>query len=156
MVTGTFCIVNIYASILFDKFRKMINQKISKLNDAYMVEVANGKIERTIEILTNCLLTLNNDVFPIDLMPMTIGSFDVIIGMDWLSTHRAEILCYEKVVVLSLPKNEALVIYGDKAGKNLRIITCMKARKHFKKICYTFLAHGMNTQEKGKEIEDIL
>ncbi|GKC43958.1 putative reverse transcriptase domain-containing protein [Tanacetum coccineum] len=43
-------------------------------------------------------LTLLNQPFEIDLMPIKLGSFDVVIGMDWLSKYRAKILCDEKVV----------------------------------------------------------
>lgn len=45
--------------------------------------MANGESGSTQEILENCLLTLNKDTFHVDLMLMTIGSFDFIIGMDW-------------------------------------------------------------------------
>ena len=59
-------------------------------------------------------------------MPVTISSFDVIIGMDWLSPHHAVILCYEKVVCLNMKNNETLFIYGDKPDMNLQIISCIK------------------------------
>ena len=43
-------------------------------------------------------------------MSVSIRSFDVIIGMDWLSPHHAEIMCHEKAVRLHLPDHEPLVI----------------------------------------------
>ncbi|GJZ01153.1 putative reverse transcriptase domain-containing protein [Tanacetum coccineum] len=43
-------------------------------------------------------LTLLNQPFEIDLMPIKLGSFDVVIGMDWLSKYHARIICDEKVV----------------------------------------------------------
>lgn len=52
--------------------------------------MANGQTGSTHEILENCLLTLRNHTFHINLMPMTIGSFDVIMGMDWLSPHQTK------------------------------------------------------------------
>lgn len=165
VVTGTFLINNLYASVLFDSgadrsfishtFRNMITHRSYKLNEAYTIEVANGQIESTLEILTNCLLTLNNHAFHVNLIPMTIGSFDVIIGMDWLSLHRAEILCFEKAIRLPLPNEVALVIYGDKSGKELRIVSCIKARKYLQKRYGAFLAHVVDTKKKGKEIKDI-
>ncbi|GKA55267.1 putative reverse transcriptase domain-containing protein [Tanacetum coccineum] len=42
-------------------------------------------------------LELGNSLFPIDLIPLGHGSFDVIVEMDWLSKHKAEIMCHEKV-----------------------------------------------------------
>ena len=88
-------------------------------------------------------------------MPMPIGSFDVIIGMDWLSSHRAEILCHEKAIRLPLPNGEALIIYGDKSGKNLKVISCTKTQKYLHKKCSAFLAHIVDKRRKIKEIKDI-
>ena len=76
--------------------------------------MANGKAECTNGIYIGCTLTLDNYSFKIDLMRVTIKNFDVIIGMDWLGSHHADILCYERAVYLNLPNGEAFVIYGDK------------------------------------------
>ena len=165
VVTGTFLINNIHATILFDtgadrsfvnhKFRSLLSQQSSKLKEPYEVELANGHIRITREILENCVLTLNNHSFHINLMPITLGSFDVIIGMDWLASHRAHILCYEKVVRIPLPNNEALIIYGDKSSKDFNVISCIKAQKYLHKKYYAFLAHVINTKDEVKEIKDI-
>nr|GEV30368.1 putative reverse transcriptase domain-containing protein [Tanacetum cinerariifolium] len=58
--------------------------------------------------------------FDIDLMPVELGSFDVIIGMDWLVKYHALIVCDEKVVRIHYG-NEVLVIRGDDCdgGKDL-------------------------------------
>lgn len=67
--------------------------------------MANGRTENTKEIYLNCTLTVNNHIFQINHMPMTIGSFHVIVGMDCLDLHRAKIMCYEKAVWLNPPNN---------------------------------------------------
>ncbi|GJW44410.1 putative reverse transcriptase domain-containing protein [Tanacetum coccineum] len=43
-------------------------------------------------------LELVESIFPIDLIPLGQGSFDVIVGMDWLSNQKAVIVCHEKIV----------------------------------------------------------
>lgn len=75
--------------------------------------------DSTQEIIEKYILTLNHHTFHVNLMTMTIDSFDIIIGMDWLSIHWVEILCYEKVIWCSLPNEESLTIYGDKPSKIL-------------------------------------
>ncbi|GKG45899.1 reverse transcriptase domain-containing protein, partial [Tanacetum coccineum] len=45
-------------------------------------------------------------------MPVELGSFDVIIGMDWLSKYHAVIDCAEKIVHIPWG-NETLLIFGD-------------------------------------------
>ena len=70
--------------------------------------MVNGKIEGSKEIYLNCTLTLNDHTFPINLVPITIGSFVIIVGMEWLDPHHADIIFYEKVVPLNLPNSEPL------------------------------------------------
>ncbi|GKA62619.1 putative reverse transcriptase domain-containing protein, partial [Tanacetum coccineum] len=59
-------------------------------------------------------LTLLNQPFNIDLIPIKLGSFDVIIGMDWLSKYHARIICDEKVD--HIPINGETLIIRDKGG----------------------------------------
>ncbi|GKB61786.1 putative reverse transcriptase domain-containing protein [Tanacetum coccineum] len=47
-------------------------------------------------------LTLLNQPFKIDLMPIKLDSFDVVIGMDWLSKYHARIICDEKVIYIPI------------------------------------------------------
>nr|GEU45910.1 putative reverse transcriptase domain-containing protein [Tanacetum cinerariifolium] len=55
------------------------------------------------------------------------GSFDVIVGMDWLSYHRAVIDCYEKIVRVPLPYGEILKVQGERPEKDPRSLACIKA-----------------------------
>ena len=114
--------------------------------------MANRKSESTNDIYIGCTLTLNNISFPIDLMPVSIKSFDVIIGMDWLCPKHADILCYERVICLKLPTNETLIIYGHKPRTNLHIISCINAQKYLHKEYCAFLAHVV---DKKQEVNDI-
>ncbi|GJR73405.1 putative reverse transcriptase domain-containing protein [Tanacetum coccineum] len=62
-----------------------------------------------------------------DLLPTRLGSFDVIIGMDWLAYHRALIDCYEKIVRIPLPNGKILEVQGERPEKDLRSLACIKA-----------------------------
>nr|GFB31617.1 hypothetical protein [Tanacetum cinerariifolium] len=138
VVIGTFLLNNHYATALFDsgadrsfvstKFSTLINIKIVKIDTSYEVELVDGKIVSTNNVLKGCTLNLLNHSFSIDLMVIELGSFDEIIGMDWLSKNDAAILCGEKKVRIPL-KNKALIIEGDRNQSRLKIISCIKARK---------------------------
>ncbi|GJT47089.1 putative reverse transcriptase domain-containing protein [Tanacetum coccineum] len=69
-------------------------------------------------------------------MPIGLGSFDVIIGMDWLANHHAEIVCDEKIIRIPYG-GEVLIVQGDGSGKEkkskLSIISCTKTQKYIKK-----------------------
>nr|GEV40352.1 putative reverse transcriptase domain-containing protein [Tanacetum cinerariifolium] len=119
VVTGTFLLNDHYASVLFDsgaersfvsiEFTHFINISPVTLNTSYDVELAYGKIVNTNIVLRGCTLALFSHMFKIDLLQTRLGSFDVIVGMDWLSYHRAVIVCYEKIVRIPLPNGLPLV-----------------------------------------------
>lgn len=140
MVTGTYLINNLYENVLFDfgvdrsyitpEFWKLLNHLSRKLREPYIVQMANGEIGSTQEELENYTIELSNHTFLFNPMSITIRIYDIIVGMDLLSFHHAEILCFEKTICLSFPNGESLTIHEDKPSKNLRIISCMKAMKY--------------------------
>ncbi|GJW88068.1 hypothetical protein Tco_0163408 [Tanacetum coccineum] len=94
VVTGTFSLNDHFATVLFDfevdfsfistKFAPLLNVKPSIVSLGYIIEVANGH-----------------------------GSFDVIVGMDWLSKNKAEMVCHEKVVRIPLESGKILRVQGE-------------------------------------------
>ncbi|GJT86654.1 putative reverse transcriptase domain-containing protein [Tanacetum coccineum] len=126
-----------YACILFDSgaeksfvssaFTPFIDIAPTALNTNYEIELADGKVVSTNTILCSCTLVLLNHVFKIDLLPTQLGSFDVIIGMDWLAYYRALIDCYEKIVRIPLPNGEILEVQGERPEKDLGSLACIKA-----------------------------
>ncbi|GJX18879.1 putative reverse transcriptase domain-containing protein [Tanacetum coccineum] len=137
VVTGTFLLNDHYACILFDfgtencfvssVFTPFIDIAPAALNTSYEVELADGKVVSTNTILRSCTLVLFNHVFKIDLLPTRLGSFDVIIGMDWLAYHRAVIDYYEKIARIPLPNGEILEVQGERPEKDPGSLACIKA-----------------------------
>ncbi|GKE89825.1 hypothetical protein Tco_1567300 [Tanacetum coccineum] len=95
-------------------------------------------------------------------MPVKLGSFDVIIGMDWLSKYHAVIVCDEKLVRVPFG-NEILTFHGDGSNNGhesrLNIISCTKTQKYLLKGCPIVLAHvtTKKAEDKSKEkrLEDV-
>ncbi|GKE40547.1 putative reverse transcriptase domain-containing protein [Tanacetum coccineum] len=165
VVTGTFLLNNRYATALFDsganksfvstKFSTLIDIKPVELGTSYEVKLADEKVVSTNNVLMGCTLNLLNRSFPIDLMVIELGSFDIIIGMDWLSRYDAAILCGEKKVRIPL-EGKTLVIEGNKNNSRLKIVSCIKARKYIEKGCVLFLAQVTEQELKEKRLEDVL
>ncbi|GJY98015.1 putative reverse transcriptase domain-containing protein, partial [Tanacetum coccineum] len=105
-------------------------------------------------VLKGYTLNLVNHVFEIDLMPIELGTFDVIIGMDWLVKHDAVIVCGEKVVRIPCG-NKMLIVESDKGVSQLKVISCIKARKYVERGCHLFLAHMKKNKSKEKQLEDV-
>ncbi|GKB20873.1 putative reverse transcriptase domain-containing protein [Tanacetum coccineum] len=77
-----------------------------ELDTFYDIELADGKVVSTNNVLIGCTLNLLNHSFPIELMVIELGSFDIIIGMDWLSRYDAAILRGEKKVRIPLEESK--------------------------------------------------
>ncbi|GJV79650.1 putative reverse transcriptase domain-containing protein [Tanacetum coccineum] len=132
VVTGTFLLNNRYVTILFDlgadksfvdvRFSHLLDIKPAKLNTSYEVELADGKV---------------------------LGTFDVIIGMDWLVERDAVIVCGKKEVHVPY-KNKTLVVKGDSGASRLKVISCIKARKYIERGSQLFLAQ-VTEKEKFKD-----
>ncbi|GJZ42256.1 putative reverse transcriptase domain-containing protein [Tanacetum coccineum] len=138
VVTGTFLLNNHYASVLFNTgadrsfistaFSSLINIAPTLLENCYDVELANGKLVGIYTIIRGCTLNFLDHPFNIDLMPVELGSFDVIIGMDWLRRCHAVIVCDEKLVQVPYG-NETLTFCGNDSSNGsesrLTVISCL-------------------------------
>ncbi|GJT48005.1 putative reverse transcriptase domain-containing protein [Tanacetum coccineum] len=127
---------------------------------SYAVEIADRRISETNIILRGCTLGLLGHPFDIDLMPVELGSFNVIIGMDWLAKYYALIICDEKVVCIPYG-DEVLIIQGDNCdnGSKLNIISCTRTQKYIEKGCQVYLAHvtskKADDKSEEKRLEDV-
>ncbi|GJU55577.1 putative reverse transcriptase domain-containing protein [Tanacetum coccineum] len=164
VVTGTFLLNNRYATVLFDSgsdksfvntnFSHLIDTNPVKLDTSYEVELADGRVVSTNTILRGCTLNLLDHLFKIDLMPIELGTFDVVIGMDWLVDQDAVIVCGKKVVHIPV-KNKTLIIEGDRGTSRLKIISCIKASKYIERGHQLFVAHVTEKEPKEKRLEDV-
>nr|GEU73169.1 reverse transcriptase domain-containing protein [Tanacetum cinerariifolium] len=127
VITGTFLLNNRYASILFDTgadrsfiltaFSSLIDIVPTSLGNSYDVELVDGKIVGVDTIMRGYTLNFLNHPFNIDLMPVELGSFDVIIGMNWLRRCHAMIICDEKLV--RIPYGNETLIFRDLLGTDI-------------------------------------
>ncbi|GJZ40349.1 putative reverse transcriptase domain-containing protein [Tanacetum coccineum] len=124
VVTGTFSLTDHFATVLFNfgadfnfistEFAPLLNVKPSIVNAGYVIEVVDGKKVEVDRIIRDCKLELGNSLFSINLIPLGHGSFDVIVGMDWLSQNKAVIECHEKVVEISLEGSRILRLQRER------------------------------------------
>ncbi|GJR09162.1 putative reverse transcriptase domain-containing protein [Tanacetum coccineum] len=126
LVTSTFSLNHHYTTVLFDSgadfsfistsFAPLLNVKSSFVNPGYLIEVADGKKVEVDRVIRNYKLELGTSLFAIDLIPLSHEGFDVIVGMDWVSEYKAEILCHKKVVRIPLESGEILYVQGEWNG----------------------------------------
>ncbi|GKE71089.1 reverse transcriptase domain-containing protein, partial [Tanacetum coccineum] len=131
IVTGTFLLNQHLARVLFNSgadksfisisLASMLNIPPITLDTTYDIEMANGNLVGTNTFIQGCTLTLLNQPFEIDLMPIKLGSFDVIIGMDWLSKYHARIIYDEKVVHIPINSETVIIRVIEKKSDEKRL-----------------------------------
>nr|GEY07454.1 putative reverse transcriptase domain-containing protein [Tanacetum cinerariifolium] len=104
----------------------------------YDVELADGKIIGVNTIICGCTLNFMKHPFNIDLMPVPLGSFDAIIGMDWLTKYHGVIICDEKIVRVPFGR-EMLIFQGNGCDVFLANVTTKEAKD----------------KSEGKRLEDV-
>nr|GEX96668.1 reverse transcriptase domain-containing protein [Tanacetum cinerariifolium] len=164
VVTSTFILNHLPARTLFDSgadrsfvsisFSSMLNIPSITLDTTYNIEMADGNLISTNTVIHGCTLTLLNQPFEIDLIPIKLGSFDVVIGMDWLSKYHAKIICDEKVVHIPI-KDETLIIRGNQSRTRLSLISCIKTERYISKGYQAFIAQVMEKKSDEKRLENI-
>ncbi|GJU95446.1 putative reverse transcriptase domain-containing protein [Tanacetum coccineum] len=166
VVMGTFLLNNCHASMLFDSgadrsfvsstFSALLDVAPSTLDTSYAVELADGRISEINVVLRGCTLGLLGHPFDIDLMLVELGSFNIIISIDWLAKYHALIVCDEKVVWIPYG-DEVLIVRGDdcdgKSKSKLNIISCTKTHKYIEKGCQVYLAQVTTKKTKDKSEE---
>ncbi|GKA81153.1 putative reverse transcriptase domain-containing protein [Tanacetum coccineum] len=108
VTTGMFLLYQHLARVLFDSgadksfvsisLASMLNIPPITIDTFYNIKMADRNLVSTNIVIQGCTLTLLNQPFEIDIMPIKLGSFDVVISMDWLSKYHARYICDEKVI----------------------------------------------------------
>nr|GEX15267.1 hypothetical protein [Tanacetum cinerariifolium] len=99
----------------------------NELGFRYKIEIASGQLVDIDKVIKGWKLEIEGYVFNIDLIPLGHGSFDVIIGMNCLSNHKAEIICHKKVVRIPLLDGKVLRVLRERPKEKARLLMSAKA-----------------------------
>nr|GEU69352.1 hypothetical protein [Tanacetum cinerariifolium] len=137
IMTGTFTLNDHFVTTLFDSaadysfvstaFIPLLGIEPSELGFRYEIEIASKQLVEINKVIKGCRLEIEGHIFDIDLIPFVHGSFNVIIGMDWLSNYNAEIICHEKVVRIPLLDGKVLRVLGERPEEKARLLMSAKA-----------------------------
>ncbi|GKE80895.1 putative reverse transcriptase domain-containing protein, partial [Tanacetum coccineum] len=101
----------------------------SELGFIYEIEIASKQLVEIDKVIRVYKLEIEGHMFDINLMPFRSGRFDVIIGMDWLSNHKAEIICHKKVVRIPLQNGQVLRVIGERPEEKMRHLRSAKTKE---------------------------
>ena len=114
-----------------------------------------GHSVRVNRVYKNCPIMVHDREFSIGLISLPFHEFDLILGMDWLSKHRAIVDCDKKIVLLKCPDLLEVRILGIRSESVSKILSAMKARRFLRKGCEAFLALVLDSKREQVNLENI-
>ena len=102
-----------------------------------------------------CEMKVGDGVLTVDLIPLVLNYFDVILGMDWLSANQATIDCEQKIVKFKSTEQNELEFRGTGVVAPPYLVSIIRAGKLLKRGCQGFLCSIIDTRVTGPEIKDI-
>ncbi|GJW69514.1 putative reverse transcriptase domain-containing protein [Tanacetum coccineum] len=133
----------------------VIGLEPSELGFKYEIEIASGQLVEIDKVVKGCKLEIEGHVFDIDLIPFGHGSFNVIIGMDWLSDYKDEIfLVMEKKEVVRNHYQIGKVDYSIYLDTPIREIELISRATSVAKSPYHLAPSELELSGQLKELQD--
>ncbi|XP_071693175.1 uncharacterized protein [Rutidosis leptorrhynchoides] len=161
-ITGMFLVNFVPARVLFDcgenrsfvstAFCAKLNVPVSVLNEILSVEVGDGRIVPVTKFVSGITIDIEGSIFPVTYLVMHIPSVDVVLGMNWLSDHKASIKCDRKIISFPVAGGKRVMACGDRGGFRCPLLLMMKAQKSLAKGCDSFLAYVINVKKEKKVV----
>ncbi|GJX89603.1 putative reverse transcriptase domain-containing protein [Tanacetum coccineum] len=142
-------------SIISTTFAKKLNMTPTPLIERVIISTPMKNHMLIDHEYVNCPLRFDDRIRPANLLPIHMFDFDVILGMDWLASHRATIDCYARTVIFSNVRQPEFVYHGSSPLKSVKLISAMKARTLISHGCQGFLASVMDTSLESPNIENL-
>ncbi|GKB76768.1 putative reverse transcriptase domain-containing protein [Tanacetum coccineum] len=165
VVIGTLIVNYIPARVLYDseasvsfvsyEFSKNLSAPPNKLPFPLEVEITDSKVVVVSNVYRDVEIEIDDSTFRIDLIPIMLGVFDIVIGIDWLDKYNANILCSQKLVHVVNPEGREIIIYGDKRKGDFKLCFVMKDIKYLSHGCYAFMAYVIDTSFEKKSAKDV-
>uniref|UniRef100_A0A2N9IM06 CCHC-type domain-containing protein n=1 Tax=Fagus sylvatica TaxID=28930 RepID=A0A2N9IM06_FAGSY len=161
MVSGTLVITNQHAQVLFDSdsthsfishgFARRLNMTPETLDFELFVDTPSGHVMCTDKVYKSCNILVSGRELEANLVLLDMYEFEVILGMDWLSTFHASIDCFGKKVVFRIPGQDEFVFEGDHVVRPPPLVSAMQAKRLLRKGCKGFLAYVLKSEETTLE-----
>ena len=106
-------------------------------------------------VVRDSRVLIGGQEFPADLIALDTRDFDVVIGMDWLSRHRATLDCYKKEVKLHRPGKLEVKFRGIRRELSSNMISTMAAQRMLRNGYHGYLGYVVETGKEGTLVDEI-
>ncbi|WRX12108.1 Retrotransposon gag domain - like 10 [Theobroma cacao] len=144
-----------HKSYVSTTFASIANRNLSPLEEEIIVHTPLGEQLIRNTCYRDCGVRVGEKEFRGDLIPLEIQDFDLILGIDWLTTHRANVDCFRKKVVLQNSEGAKIVFLGECRVLPSCVISTIKALKLVQKGYPTYLAHVIDSSKGEPKLEDV-
>jgi hypothetical protein len=134
---------------------KRIKVKAVEQDEFSFVEMDSGAKQKVGGKVTGCALNLGEFVMRVNLYVTILGSYDVVIGMDWLETHEAILNCKTKRLSLVDDEGQRRVIVGRNQGVSLRFVSSLQLQKSMRKGCKLYAILALNKKGVAEGLEHL-
>ena len=107
------------------------------------------------KVYMHCPISIQSQTFPANLIQLPFREFNVILGMDWLSEHRAIVDCLNKKLSIRTSVDKELTVVGEKSECLPNVISAMKAQRLIRKGCQAYLIYALESKENKPELKNI-
>ena len=106
-----------------------------KQTKPWLVQLATGTKRKVVEVVPSCQFMLGEFLTQATLNVLPLGSYDLLIGMDWLAAHKAKLDCYYKTLECVSKEAKRITLQGVQKSVSVRQISALQMRKYFQKGC---------------------
>ncbi|KAI3776510.1 hypothetical protein L1987_46295 [Smallanthus sonchifolius] len=142
-------------SFISNAFSRKLDCTVNTIVKAFSVQTAVGKNSAVFQVTEDCIIGIEGHKFPSRLFLLTLGGFDIVLGMDWLAANEAQIICKHKRIHLKAPNGSPIKVYGDWNCTMPNVISMMKAESYMRRGCEAYLAYVIDNRMKTKELKDV-
>ena len=132
-------------SFVSHSFSERLRRSVSRLGYILEVEDAGDRTFIVIDVYRECYLELCGERFLIDLILIAMRELCVILGMDWMESFKAEIVCWSKQVRVRTPSGRELLAQGDVMRRGVAIRSTARARRYLQHNGVGYLAYIIDT-----------
>jgi hypothetical protein len=112
-----------------------------KHEKSWLVQLATGTKRKVTELVKSCPVDMNGLSTKVELNILPLGSYDCLIGMDWLDQHHAILDCRNKAFTCLDEEGNRKTVQGIPRVVAIREISAMQLKKCYRKGCQLFAAH---------------
>jgi hypothetical protein len=116
-----------------------------KQTKPWLVRLATGTKRKVVDVVPSCQLMLGEFLTQATLNVLPLGSYDLLIGMDWLATHKAKLDCYYKTLECVSEEGKRIILQGIRKLVSVRQILALQMRKYCRKGCPLYAVQVLKT-----------